>query len=91
MRQFTYPIKLTADRKDGGFVVTCRDLPEAITQGDSVAALPRKGSVHPRPAGSWTGDPPSETPDAQPETPYLKSEISNLRFQIHNSTGPCRV
>lgn len=34
MRQFSYPIKLTAD-KDGGFVVTCRDLPEAITQGDS--------------------------------------------------------
>jgi antitoxin HicB len=36
MLQFTYPVKLTADRKDGGFVVTCRDLPEAITQGDSV-------------------------------------------------------
>ena len=24
------------DRKDGGFVVTCRDLPEAITQGNTV-------------------------------------------------------
>jgi antitoxin HicB len=35
MRQFTYPVKLTpAD--DGGFVVTCRDLPEAITQGKSI-------------------------------------------------------
>ncbi|MGH8738045.1 MAG: type II toxin-antitoxin system HicB family antitoxin [Burkholderiales bacterium] len=29
-------MKLTRDRKDGGFVVTCRDLPEAITQGDSI-------------------------------------------------------
>ena len=37
MRQFTYPVKLTRDRKDGGYVVSCRDLPEAITQGDSIA------------------------------------------------------
>lgn len=34
MFQFTYPAKLTPD-KDGGFVVTFRDFPEAITQGDS--------------------------------------------------------
>ena len=32
-----YPITLTPDDVDGGFVVTCRDLPEAITQGDSVS------------------------------------------------------
>lgn len=36
MLRFTYPVKLTRDRKDGGYVVTCRDLPEAITQGDTV-------------------------------------------------------
>lgn len=36
MRQFTYAVKLTPDKKDGGFVVTCRDLPEAITQGETV-------------------------------------------------------
>jgi antitoxin HicB len=36
MRQFTYAVKLTPDKKDGGFVVTCRDLPEAITQGESI-------------------------------------------------------
>jgi antitoxin HicB len=35
MRQFTYAVKLTSD-KDGGFVVRFRDLPEAITQGDTV-------------------------------------------------------
>ncbi|MBI4192231.1 MAG: type II toxin-antitoxin system HicB family antitoxin [Betaproteobacteria bacterium] len=34
--QFTYPIKLTRDRKDGGYVVSCRDIPEAITQGDTI-------------------------------------------------------
>ncbi|MGQ0750641.1 MAG: type II toxin-antitoxin system HicB family antitoxin [Betaproteobacteria bacterium] len=36
MRYFTYPVKLTRDRKDGGYVVTCRDLPEAITQGNTI-------------------------------------------------------
>src|SRR5581483_3072944 len=36
MRQFTYAMKLTPDKKDGGFVVTCRDLPEAITQGETI-------------------------------------------------------
>lgn len=36
MRQFTYAVKFTPDKKDGGYVITCRDLPEAITQGDSV-------------------------------------------------------
>ncbi|MDB9310168.1 type II toxin-antitoxin system HicB family antitoxin [Aphanizomenon sp. CS-733/32] len=35
MTQFVYPAMLTADEKDGGFVVTFRDLPEAITQGNS--------------------------------------------------------
>ena len=35
-QRFTYPITLTPDETDGGFVVSCRDLPEAITQGDSV-------------------------------------------------------
>jgi antitoxin HicB len=36
MQQFSYPIKLTPDKVDGGYVVTCRDLPEAITQGDTI-------------------------------------------------------
>ena len=35
--QLTYLAKLTRDRKDGGFVVTFRDVPEAITQGDTLA------------------------------------------------------
>ncbi len=36
MRRFTYPMKLTPDKDDGGYIVTCRDLPEAITQGESI-------------------------------------------------------
>ncbi len=34
---FMYPITLTPDAKDGGFVVTFVDIPEAITQGDTQA------------------------------------------------------
>jgi len=33
--RFVYPATLTPDEADGGFVVTCRDWPEAITQGDT--------------------------------------------------------
>jgi len=35
MRQFIYPVKLTRDRKDGGYVISARDLPETITQGNT--------------------------------------------------------
>lgn len=35
MRQFTYAVRLTPEKRDGGYVVTCRDLPELITQGES--------------------------------------------------------
>jgi antitoxin HicB len=35
--EFTYPVTLTPDEADGGFVVTFEDLPEAITQGETVA------------------------------------------------------
>jgi antitoxin HicB len=31
-----YPVTLTPDKKDGGFVVTFRDIPEAITQGENM-------------------------------------------------------
>lgn len=35
--KYIYPVTLTEDTDDGGYVVTCRDLPEAVTQGDTVA------------------------------------------------------
>lgn len=34
---FMYPVTLTPDETDGGFVVTFADIPEAITQGDTEA------------------------------------------------------
>ncbi len=36
MKRFSFPATLSADN-DGGFVVTFRDLPEAITQGETEA------------------------------------------------------
>ncbi|MHB8744190.1 MAG: type II toxin-antitoxin system HicB family antitoxin [Sulfuricaulis sp.] len=36
MREFAYPARFVPDKKDGGFVVTFRDIPEAITQGGTV-------------------------------------------------------
>jgi antitoxin HicB len=36
MRVFTYAVKLRPDKGDGGYVVTFRDLPEAITQGETI-------------------------------------------------------
>lgn len=37
MLEFVYPAKCTRGRKDGGYVVTFRDLPETITQADTIA------------------------------------------------------
>jgi antitoxin HicB len=36
MQRFTFPVVLTPDKKEGGFVVTCRDVPEVVTQGESI-------------------------------------------------------
>ncbi len=36
-REFAYPVLLTPDEVDGGFIVTFPDIPEAITQGEDVA------------------------------------------------------
>lgn len=35
MSSFAFPATFTPDETDGGFTVTFRDLPEAITQGDT--------------------------------------------------------
>jgi antitoxin HicB len=35
MHTFVYAVRVTAESKDGGFVVACRDIPEAITQGET--------------------------------------------------------
>ncbi len=42
---FNDPVTLTPDKKDGGFVATFMDIPEAITQGDTVAQALAAGSI----------------------------------------------
>jgi antitoxin HicB len=42
--RFSFPATLTTDLNDGGYVVTFRDLPEAITQGDSVEVALKEAS-----------------------------------------------
>ena len=44
MEQFVYPATLTPDAKDGGFMVTFADLPEAITQGETVEEALREAA-----------------------------------------------
>jgi len=36
MQLFTYPVMLTPDEVDGGYIVTCRDVPEVVTQGETI-------------------------------------------------------
>lgn len=36
--EFAYPVTLTPDEIDGGFTVTFEDIPEAITQGETIAS-----------------------------------------------------
>lgn len=35
MHEFVYPARFAPDKKDGGYVVMFRDIPEAITQGET--------------------------------------------------------
>ena len=36
MQRFIFPVVLAPDKKAGGFVVTCRDVPEVVTQGETI-------------------------------------------------------
>ncbi|HHQ41620.1 MAG TPA: type II toxin-antitoxin system HicB family antitoxin, partial [Chromatiales bacterium] len=44
MYRFAYPARLTPDKQDGGYVVTFRDVPEAITQGDDLEGALREAA-----------------------------------------------
>jgi antitoxin HicB len=36
MQRFSYPVIFTSDKHDGGYVVSCRDVPEVVTQGETI-------------------------------------------------------
>ena len=42
--KYVYPVLLTEDPDDGGYVVTCRDVPEVITQGDTMDGAHREAA-----------------------------------------------
>ena len=44
MYRFAYPARLTPDKEDGGYVVTFRDVPEAITQGEDLGEALREAA-----------------------------------------------
>lgn len=85
MLRFVYPVRLKRERK-GGYVVTCRDLPEAITQGESVeealseAAGALQAAIEGRIEDALPIPPPSrprrgERLAATPVTPALKAAV----------------
>ena len=44
MKSFAYAARLTPDKEAGGFIITFRDLPEAITQAEDVAEAMQEGA-----------------------------------------------
>lgn len=71
MVRMVYPVQLTPDTIDGGFTVTCRDFPEAITQGETatqavfeasdaieeaIASRIKRGVDIPAPSGKKQGE-----------------------------------
>ena len=44
MKSFTYPATLVRDSKAGGYTITFRDLPEAITQAEDIAEARMQGA-----------------------------------------------
>lgn len=44
MREFSYPAKFTPERREGGYVITFRDVPEAITQADTIETGLQEGA-----------------------------------------------
>ena len=70
-REYVFPVILTRDDVDGGFVITCPDLPEVVTQADdvpsaidcatdaveeAVAGRLRRGEEVPLPGRGGSGD-----------------------------------
>lgn len=70
--EFAYPVSLTPDETDGGFVVTFPDVPEAITQGnditdalaqaadaleEAIAGRIRRGDLIPEPSKAGSNQP----------------------------------
>ena len=70
MRDFSYPVVLTEDDTEGGFVVSFPDLQETITQGDDAAEAGCEGGVRLRAVqASGFLHPRRDIPPAMEDTP----------------------
>jgi antitoxin HicB len=72
--KLAYPVILTADEIDGGFVVTFPDVPEAITQGNDVSdALAQAADALEEAITGRVrrGDPIPEPSEARPNQPVV--------------------
>jgi antitoxin HicB len=72
--ELAYPVNLTPDEIDGGFVVTFPDMPEAITQGNDVsdALAQAADALEEAIAGRVRRrDPVPEPDEARPDQPVV--------------------
>jgi antitoxin HicB len=72
--EFAYPVTLTPDETDGGFVIAFPDVPEAITQGDDTAdaLIQAADALEEAIAGRIRrGDPIPEPSAAGPDQPVV--------------------
>ena len=94
MRPFTYTLKLTSGKDDGGYVVTCCDFPEAITQGDTrekalaeaadcleeaIAARIDDGRNIPSPSAPKRGERTLTSHCYRPQAPYSTTTVTIIR------------
>lgn len=90
MHQFEYAVKLTP-AKEGGYVVTCRDLPEVITQGEDVQDALNQASDAMAEAFAMRIEDELDFP--VPSAPKRREyKVSSLRkwWQRRHYMSPCR-
>jgi antitoxin HicB len=93
MQRFAYPITLTEDETDGGFVVVCRDVPEAVTQGGTLqeaieeAEGVLEAAIEMRMADGMNT--PAPSPRKRGE--HLSSRLTWRLTSLHSVAGRCAI
>jgi antitoxin HicB len=93
VREYVYPARFSPDRTSGGFVVRFRDLPEAITQGETrdQCLLEAAGALQAAIEGRIMSDSdiPAPTPSRQGErtipVPIQTALKAALHIELRNS------
>jgi antitoxin HicB len=79
-QELAYPVTLTPDTIDGGFVVTFADIPEAITQGETMveALTEAADALEEAIAGRIRRGDPIPEPSAAEGDPVIPISVRNL-------------